>query len=157
MTQLSSFSIPQDLLNLAMRTCFNCTVSVFWGEPDRQPGMNNASGVLLKLDRPLLLTAEHVIRSFLERRATQPSLKLQIAEGSIDDISERIIGKAHQPDLVTLDLTGIDIQRFARHLAFHVNGVASCNEIFFVAGLRLPADSAFGSPLSSFPPSVRLT
>ena len=119
MTQLSSFSIPPDLLNQVMRTCFNCTVSVFWGEPDRQPGMNSASGVLLKLDRPLLLTAGHVLASFLERQATQPSLKLQIAEGSIDDISERIIEQAHQPDLVTLDLTGIDIQRFAKHLTFH--------------------------------------
>jgi hypothetical protein len=35
--------------------------------------------------------------------------------------------------------------------------VASCNEIFCVAGLGLPADSAFGSPLLSFPPSARLT
>ena len=120
MPQLSSFPIPQDLLNLVMRACFNCTVSVFWGEPDRQPSMNSASGVLLKLDRPLLLTAEHVIGSFLKRQATQPSLKFQIAEGLIDDVSERIIGKAHQLDLVTLDLTGIDIQQFARHLTFHV-------------------------------------
>jgi len=119
MTQLSSFSIPQDLLNLVMRTCFNSTVSVFWGEPDRQPGMNSASGVLIKLDRPLLLTAEHVIGAFLKRQATQPSLKLQIAEGAIDDISERIVGKGHQFDLVTLDMTGIDIQRFARHLTFY--------------------------------------
>lgn len=120
MTQLSSFSIPRDLLDQVMRACFNCTVAVFWGEPDRQPYMNSASGVLLKLDRPLLLTAEHVLGSFLKRQAIQPSLKFQVAEGSIDDISERIIGRAHQPDLVTLDLTGIDIQQFSRHLTFHI-------------------------------------
>ncbi len=103
-----------------MRSCFNCTVSVFWGEPDRQPGMNSASGVLLKLDRPVLLTAEHVLGSFLKRQATRPALKLQIAESSVDDISERIIGKTDRLDLVTLDLTGIDIQQFAKHLTFHV-------------------------------------
>lgn len=120
MPQLSSFSIPQDLLNLVMRACFNCTVAVFWGEPDRQPGMKSASGVLLQLDRPLLITAEHVLESFLERQAAQPSLKLQIAKGSIGDIPERIIGRAHPPDLVTLDLTGVDIQQFARDLTFHV-------------------------------------
>lgn len=119
MPELSSFSIPQDVLHLMMRSCFNHTVSLFWGEPDSQTDMRNGSGVLLELDRPLLVTASHVISEFLQWQTSQPSIKLQIGKGSIDNIAERIIGKANQPDLVTLDLTGIDVQRFARHLTFY--------------------------------------
>lgn len=76
--------------------------------------------MLLGLDRPLLVTANHVISEFLQWQIAQPSIRLQIAEGSIDNVAERIIGKANQPDLVTLDLTGIDVQCFAKHLTFYV-------------------------------------
>lgn len=81
--------------------------------------MNSASGVLLKLDRPLLVTAEHVVESFLKRQADEPSLELQVARGSIHNVYERVIGKTKQPDLAVLDLTGLDLHNFAEHLDFY--------------------------------------
>lgn len=99
-----------------MHACFEHTVTVFFGDPDQ--GLNSASGVLLKLERPLLVTALHVIQCYLDRQAQEPSLRLQIAQGTINAVSERLIGQANGLDLVTLDLAGIDIQSFAERLSY---------------------------------------
>ena len=119
MSELSPFSIPHEVLRLMMRSCFDHTVSVFWGEPDGEPEMHSASGVLVDLDRPILVTAEHVIDEFLKKQTGNPSIRLQIAEGSIENVAERIIGRANRPDLVTLDLTGLDLKGFAKHLSLY--------------------------------------
>jgi hypothetical protein len=119
MSELSPFSIPHEVLRLMMQSCFDHTVSVFWGEPDGEPEMHSASGVLVDLDRPILVTAEHVIDEFLKKQTGYPSIKLQIAEGSIGNVAERIIGRANRPDLVTLDLTGLDLKGFAKHLSLY--------------------------------------
>jgi hypothetical protein len=108
--------IPHDALYPFIHACFEHTVAVFFGDPDQ--GLNSASGVLLKLERPLLVTALHVIQCYLGRQAQEPSLRLQIARGTIDAVSERIIGQAQGLDLVTLDLTGIDIQSFAENHSY---------------------------------------
>ena len=97
MSELSPFSIQHEVLHLMMRSCFGHTVSVFWGEPDGEPEMHSASGVLVDLDRPILVTAEHVIDEFLKKQTGNPSIRLQIAEGSIENIAERIIGRANRP------------------------------------------------------------
>lgn len=91
-----------------MHSCFDHTVSVFWGEPDGEPEMHSASGVMVELDRPLLITAEHVIYEFLRQQTDHPSLRLQIAKGSIENVAERIIGKseATRPRHIRLDWNG---------------------------------------------------
>lgn len=119
MSELFSFSIPHEVLRLIMRNCFDHTVSVFWGEPDSEPEMHSASGVMVHLDKPLLVTAEHVIDEFLNKQTEHPSIRLQIAKGSIENVAERIIGRANRPDLVTLDLTGLAPKGFAEHLSLY--------------------------------------
>jgi hypothetical protein len=119
MSEPPSFSLPHEVLHLMMRNCFDHTVSVFWGEPDGEPEMHSASGVMVALDRPVLVTAEHVIDEFLNKQTEHPSIKLQVAEGSIENVAERIIGRANRPDLVTLDLTGLDLKGFAEHLSLY--------------------------------------
>ncbi|MBS0164456.1 S1 family peptidase [Nitrospira sp. CMX1] len=119
MSELSSFSLPHEVLRLMMRCCFEHTVSVFWGEPDGEPEMHSASGVLIKLDRPILITAEHVIEEFLKKQTEHPSIRLQIAKGSIENVAERIIARSKKSDLVTLDLSGLDLREFAQHLSLY--------------------------------------
>jgi hypothetical protein len=113
-------AIPSETLTLIARACFNHAVTVFWGQPDQNPGINSGSGVLLKIDDdPFLVTAAHVVDHYLERLAIEPSLKLQIAKGSIAEVAQRIIAKTVKPDLVTLNMSGIDIKSFAEHLEYH--------------------------------------
>lgn len=81
--------------------------------------MHSASGILLRLDKPLLVTAEHVIKPFLDQQMEEPSLKLMIGKVALDNVSERIIGRSTQPDLITLDLSGVNSQSIADHVVFY--------------------------------------
>jgi hypothetical protein len=117
--EISPISVPRDVLNEIARACFKYMVSVFWGNPDIESDMHSASGVLVRLDKPLLVTAEHVIRPFLERQMEERSLKLMVGKVAIDNVSERIIGRSTQPDLITLDLASIDSESVADHVVFY--------------------------------------
>src|SRR5437867_3574447 len=111
--------LPYGVLDLLARACYQSTVSAFWGEPDQEPGTNSASGVLLHLNRPLLVTAKHVVDAYLKRQADNPSLEFQIGWGFLPDVASRLVEASHPADLVTLDLSDVDVRSFADHLEFH--------------------------------------
>jgi hypothetical protein len=111
--------LPYEVLDLLARACYRNTVSVFWGVPDQEPGTNSASGVLLNLNRPLLITAKHVVDTYLQRQRDDISLEFQIGLGFLPDVASRLVEASHPVDLITLDLSDIDVRGFADHLEFH--------------------------------------
>ncbi len=110
--------LPYEALDLLARACYRSTVGVFWGAPDQTPGTNSASGVLVKLRQPVLVTAKHVIDAYLQRQENDLSLELQIGSGFLPSVASRLMDTS-PADLVTLDLSGVNIQSFADHLEFH--------------------------------------
>lgn len=106
-------------LTAAARACFSHTVAVFWGSPDDPRGVSSASGMLLALDRPLLVTAFHVLESYRERQADEPTLKFSIGRGSLVLGEHRVRGVAKGVDLVTIDLSGVQVEALAPHLSYY--------------------------------------
>ena len=101
------------------RACFNHTVVVWWGEPDVPGSMNSGSGVLVQLDRPFLITAGHVISAHLVRLQQSNSIVLRVGDGILDRVTERIVALSEtNPDLATLDLSGVDDSIIWRTLNF---------------------------------------
>jgi len=102
------------------RTCFEHSVPVWWGEPDVPGSMNSGSGALVQLGRPLLITAGHVISAYIERLQQNHLIHLRVGDGILDRVLERVISISEaNPDLATLDLTGVDIKSFGEHVSFH--------------------------------------
>mgnify|MGYP001617086789 CR=1 FL=1 len=108
--------LPYGVLDLLARACYRSTVSVFWGEPDQEPGTNSASGVLINWNRPILVTAKHVVDAYLQRQVDNPSLEFQIGLGVLPNVASRLVEASSPTDLVTLDLSGVDVRSFADHL-----------------------------------------
>lgn len=109
----------RDFLIAAARRCFSHTVSVFWGFPEDPCGFNSASGILLALDRPLLVTAVHVLERYRERQAEDPTLRFCVGRGSLVLREHRVRGVAKGLDLVTIDLSGVQVSALAPHLSFY--------------------------------------
>lgn len=110
--------LPYEALDLLARACYRSTVGVFWGAPDQTLGTNSASGALVKLRQPVLVTAKHVIDAYLQRQENDLSQELQIGSGSLSSVTSRLLN-TFAADLVTLDLSGVDVRPFADHLEFH--------------------------------------
>jgi hypothetical protein len=108
----------EDLVALAHK-CFSHTVAVFWGSPEDPNGFNSASGVLLALDRPLLVTAFHVLEGYRQRLAQDPALRFCIGKGSLILKEHRVRGVAMDLDLVTIDLSGVRVDALAPHLSLY--------------------------------------
>lgn len=108
-----------DPLIAAARACFSHTVSVFWGSPEDPSGFNSASGILLALDRPLLVTAAHVLNRYMECKAEDPTLRFTIGRGSLVLGDHRVRGVAADLDLATIDLSGVKVDGLAPHLSFY--------------------------------------
>src|SRR2546430_12298718 len=102
----------------ASHACFSHTVAVFWGSPEDPRGFNSASGVLLALDCPLLVTAAHVLTRYRERQAEDPTLAFTIGHGSLVLKEHRMRGLAQGLDLAAIDLSGVKVDRLAPHLLF---------------------------------------
>lgn len=109
----------RDLLIVTARECFSHTVSVFWGSPEDPNGFNSASGILLALDRPLLVTAFHVFARYRERQAEDPNLRFCIGRGSLVLGDHRVRGVAEGLDLITIDLSEVNVYGLAPHLSFY--------------------------------------
>jgi hypothetical protein len=108
-----------DSLIVAAQKSFSHTVSVFWGAPEDPPGFNSASGILLALDRPLLVTAAHVLNCYTERQAADPTLRFSIGRASLVLGEHRVRGVAEGLDLATIDLSGVRVDALAPHLSFY--------------------------------------
>lgn len=106
-------------LDEVVRECFNHTVSLFWGEPGGNCPLKSATGFLIDLGRPVLLTARHVIDDFLKAQSINDSLLLKVGKGNIDRIHQRIISSDENIDLIALNLSGIDVTSFQlSHIQF---------------------------------------
>jgi hypothetical protein len=108
-----------DALIIAARECFGHTVSVCWGSPQDPTPFNSASGLLLGLDRPLLVTAAHVLQRYMARKAQDPTLRFSIGRGSLVLGDHRVRGVAADVDLATIDLSGVRVDALAPHLSFY--------------------------------------
>lgn len=113
--------IPEEVLNQFASLCMKHTVAVFFGDPREADisGFNSATGVLLKIQKPILVTAAHVIEKYLDRKHSEPKLEFEIGNSRIDNLHNRIISHSTQFDLSTVDLTGVGIKKFDPDRTFH--------------------------------------
>ena len=138
-------SRPFVQLDEVARECFNHTVSLFWGEPDGNCSLRSATGFLIELDAPFLFTARHVIEEFLKAQLNDDSLELKVGKGNIDHVSQRIVARNDEVDLVALnlseidDLSEIDVNSFQlNHIKFFKpkrwppKGVSLGAQVFFI-------------------------
>lgn len=73
-------------------------------------GVRTATGVLLNLDRPLLVTAQHVVESYRNARAKDSRAQLQFAQ-TLVDLDKMLIDEDRSLDIATIDVSGATIRR----------------------------------------------
>ena len=120
------------------RECFNHTVALFWGEPDGNTPLRSATGFLIELDGHFLITARHVIQTFLETHRVDNSVVLKVGKGIIDRVSQRATDWNDNIDLIALNLSGIDVKSFQTNCRYFKpkrwppKKVADRAQVFFI-------------------------
>ncbi len=81
---------------------------LFFGTPPNgktQVEINNGTATLIQGDKPVIVTAEHVIRGYEELVNKMPGAIFQIGDLKIHDPLNRIVFRSSAHDLVTLEVT----------------------------------------------------
>ena len=106
------------------------TLAIIIGPPpDENTPINTASGCILQLSgRPYLLTAEHVLKVFEERKATNTSVRWQICspEGSehyvVFEPLSRVSARTSSHDCVAIELTDAETETLRTPVCTATNG-----------------------------------